>query len=282
MQFLGSFNTFDPIDGYFVRPYDKLLELTDAPTENNDEKSLIFDSMAARARAVLVNRTSGEISEILSAINWLLSTAYEDESAANDDPDDLELRAFVKRELQVDISQGFYTPASLLKTISPVINVEGVEQFSNATWKECFAVIALATLGDIHRVLGTNGHLPASTVALAAEAMEALALAEGPARSPDELDQPLRKQISLRNQQSAITGHAAVNAWKEKFCNWVANEHIPSLHEQVLNRRAAAKLFIATHIAPALREGKLLELEGKHLDRIFADSLTNHPRFKDL
>jgi hypothetical protein len=282
MQFIGSFTTFHPIGGYFVVPYSNLLQSTVNTGTNNNNWPLIFDWMAGRAQTIIQGRTRTEIDNALATINYVLYLATEKIAGINDPTD--RIPQIVGNLLNSDsISSEVFTPARLLKSQIPEFDIGNDEQFPNAKWSEYFAILTLAILGDIHRFYRLDGKISGATIGLAAEAMEALAIAEWPAILQPEINRPIQEQIRIRNQKSAIQGHAVRNEWKAKFWDWLEAEYISTLQGKPLNRRAAARKFYAAHVAPVLKKTKVPELENEEkVVRVLADSLARNPRFPNL
>lgn len=282
MQFIGSFTTFDPINGYFVGSNDKLLKSTAAIAKNNASWPLILDWMAGRAQTIVHGRARQEIDNALATINYVFYLATE-KIAGKDDSTDPIQQIVGKLSVSDSISSEVFTPARLLKSQVPAFDITNDKHFVNAKWSEYFAVLALAILGDIHRFYHLEREISGAMIGLAAEAMEALGMAEWPAILQPELDQPIQKKISVRNRKNAIKGHATRNELKAKFWDWLQAECVPTLEGKRLNHREAARKFIAAHVGPILKVKKIPELEDREkLVRVLADSLTGNARFPNL
>jgi hypothetical protein len=282
MQFVGSFTTFHPIGGYFVVPYSNLLKSTVSTGTNSINWPLIFDWMAGRAQTIIQGRTQTEIDNALATINYVLYLATEKIAGINDPTDRISQN--VGKLLKSDSnSSDVFTPGRLLKSQVPEFDIGNDERFPNAKWSEYFAVLTLAILGDIHRFYHQERELSGAMIGLAAEAMEALAIAEWPSILKPEIDQPIQEQIRIRNQKSAIQGHAVRNEWKARFWNWLETDYISTLQGKPFNRRAAARKYYAAHVAPVLKRTKIQELENENkFVRVLADSLVRNPRFPNL
>jgi hypothetical protein len=286
MQFVGSFTTFNPVSGYFVVPYVNLLKshvAVSANTAINDKSNtqlpLILDWMAGRAQKRVHGRPVTQIARALDRINYILHLAINRSSERSAPANLIERIADEISVIDEDVAKDLYTPARLLKSQIPSIDIANDPHFPNANWDGYFAVLTLAILGNIHRLMTEERELSAATVALAAEAMEALTLAENPTLFAREFDQSLQKRICLRNQRNAIEGHAVLNAWKERFREWVMAEYLPHLNRKRPNRHEAARQFKAQVIDPALRKRKIPALESRrNLVRVLADSLTSDLR----
>lgn len=287
MQFVNSFSTFNPISGYFVAPYSELSKSRIGdPNRPKMEVPLILDWIAGRAQKIVQKRRIEEIENALNAINYLLYLAANKNVKSappsnSNDPIERAVHATLKWDA---ISIDFYTPARLLNSQVSEFNIDGYVEFPNAEWRELFAVLALAALGDIHRFYPLDGGaISVGTVGLVAEAMEALAFAEVPSLLHPAMDER-RKKRSLQGRANAIKGHAALNERKAAFCEWVLKEHVPRLPPgQRLNKRKAAREYCQTFLDAELRAGRADELKGKEdRVRILAEALATDPRFRDL
>jgi hypothetical protein len=174
-----------------------------------------------------------------------------------------------------------FTPARLLRSQMKNISIGTDELFPKGTWPEYFAVLALAALGELHRL--TEDKINIATVALAAEAMEALTIAESPELVGPMLTGDHRKKVSIQNKRNAIQGHAAINRWKGLFRKWLAEEHLPSLNGRPLNKQEAARLYKDEFIDPLINNGVAPELNDvKDIIRLLVNSLADSPRFSEL
>lgn len=233
--------------------------------------------MAERARKIITGRKRKEINAAINTINYILYLSINKQLPFSVERDLTEQIA--ERHIHALTIENSSTPAQLLKSQIPSFDINKDTQFRNAKWEEYFAILALAALGDIHHFHHMDGEISGASVGLAAESMEALSIAENPSSFTPELNRPIKEQIRIRNQRSAIEGHAVLNEWKQKFADWVKNEHLPKPVAQGkrLNNREAARQFEKL-VVNRLPE-KISELqEAKHLVRIFADSLTGNPR----
>jgi len=282
MQFIGSFRTFDPIDGYFRSEDRSVVVIADHEYYENSSSifPVVLDSMADRAREIIAGRTRDEINAALDTVNFMLYLSVHEILDVDGETTSIErVENGVIAGLIVD---GAYTPAQLLKSQIPLYDITGNDQLRNAKWEEYFAVLALAALGDIHRFRQLDGTLSDASVGWAAQSMEALVIAENPALLVEGQNQLVKEQMRIRNQRSAIRGHAELNEWKQRFREWVGQGYLPNLQGKRPNKRDAARQFKSLVVDPHLENHRVPALENaKDPIRLFADSLANHQSFSD-
>lgn len=280
MQYIGSFNTFNPLSGYFSSPYSELYKSRVNLESDGIHFPLILDWMAGRAQKIIKERELEEIENALNTINYFLYLANEEHIPPIDSTDPIEIH--VHNSIN-HVPKKLNTPARLLSSQLAKICIDDDELFPNAKWEEYFAILALAALGDIHRFHQSDNELFISTIGLAAEAMEALVFAESPEFIEPLLSQSEKKKTSIRNSANAREGHAALNKWKDRFRTWVLEYYVPSLNGKPLVKRKAAKEFINTILDPEIEAGLDPEfVRPEYLNRVLADSLASDPRFKNM
>lgn len=112
---------------------------------------------------------------------------------------------------------------SVLLTQIKDVDISDQDSFPNAKLEKYFAVLALAVIGGLYRTYRADEkEITIATVGLAAEAMEAITIAEAPELAIPTFNTGLKQRISARNSENAIRGHAALNTWKAKFHKWYA------------------------------------------------------------
>ena len=211
---------------------------------------IILGDMVKRARNIVKGRTLEEIEYAVSTINYLLN----------------------KAEYSSEIK--FFGPAQLLLERIKEFDLSNQDSFPKAKWEEYFAILALAAIGELYWCYKEEDEITFATIGLAVEAMEALTIAAASDLAIPELEDGLRKQISLRNRKNAILQHAVVNAWKPKFRDWCYNVYLPSLGNEQPTKRGAARLFKEEFMDPLIKEDQALELADQtDLVRTLADSL---------
>lgn len=281
MQFIGSFSTFNPLTGYFSRPYSDLgksVVRTGSSASDDIQFPLILDWMTGRAQNIIRDRQISEIENALDTINYLFHLA-ELQYTPTIEPNDAIQIAFNSAINRLPIE--LFTPARILNSQVKEYDIGDNKLFRNGHWEEYFAILALAILGDIHRFYQSKEDISVEIAAFAAEAMEALTIAESPGLIAAAMDPAFQKQSS-RNRDNAIQGHAELNALKSLFGLWVTNEYLPNFGDKSANKREAARTFL-TRIASGkvtVDCATILE-EQKDLVRTLADSLTRDPRFKN-
>jgi hypothetical protein len=279
MQFIGSFNTFNPLNGYFSRPYSELTKSVVNLKSDGIHFPLILDWMAGRAQEIIKERNLEEIENALNTINYLFYLVEEENrpKISSNDPIELLVREF-SNPLPIEL----FTPARMLITQVSKFSIDDSELVKNGRWEEYFAILALALLGDIHRFYQSKEDISVEIAAFAAEAMEALTIAESPGLSAPVMDPGLQEQ-SLRNQENAIKGHAELNALKSQFQTWLLKEYLPDMGGKPFIKRDAARVFekrikggeIATECSVDLGAQVVLV-------RTLADSLAKDPRFQNI
>ena len=277
MQFIGSFNTFNPLNGSFSRPYSELTKSIVNSKSDGIHFPLIFDWMAGRAQIIIKERNLEEIENALNTINYLFYLVEKENTPAIDSNNPIEV---IAHSISNQLPKELFTPARMLNAQVSKFPIDDNELFKNGRWEEYFAILALALLGDIHRFYQSKKDISIEIAAFAAEAMEALTIAESPELIAPAMDPGLQEQ-SLRNRENAIKGHAEVNDLKGQFQTWLLNEYITNLGGKPFIKRDAARVF-----EKRIKGGKIVmacsvDLEAQvDLVRTLADSLTRNPRFK--
>ena len=282
MQFIGSFSTFNPLNGYFSCPYSELLKSKVKITKLDNNKihfPLILDWMAGRAQKIIKERKLEEIENALNTINYLFYLIEAENTPTVDSGIPIEL---IHHSISSQLPIELFTPARMLNAQVPIFPIDDNELFKNGRWEEYFAVLALAALGDIHLFYQSDQDISIEIVGLAAEAMEALTFAESPELIAPAMDPGLQEQ-RLRNQENAIEGHAELNALKRHFQSWLLADFNPNLGGKPFIKREAARIFIKRMTSGEITIESSVDLgEQKNLVRTLADSLVRDPRFKEI
>lgn len=279
MQFINSFSTFNPLNGYFSRPYSELHK------SKVDLKSVgmnfppIFDWMAGRAQIVITGRQLEEIENALNTINYMFYLVEEENTPKISSNNPIELFAHAN---SIQLPSELFTPARMLNAQVSKFTIDDNKLFNNGRWEEYFAILALALLGDIHRFFQSKADISIEIACYAAEAMEALTIAESPRLISPAMDPGLQEQ-SLRNQENAIKGHAERNALKSQFQTWLLKEHLLGLRGKPFIKRDAARVFINRIKSGEIGTECSVDLEAQvDLVRTLADSLVKDPRFLNI
>lgn len=261
MQFINPFQQFDPIKGELKGPF-----------------PIILNDMVKRARILIKGRTLDEIEFAVFTINYLLSRPESGADLKDDNKvnvlETVDLDKFISKFLKSQHESMQFSPARVLLNQIKDSNIFDQELFPKAKWEEYFAILALAAIGEMYWIYKKDREITIGTVGLAVEAMEALTIAEAPNLAIPTLDKSLRKEISLKNRESAILQHAELNAWKPKFHDWCDNVLLPRLGDEKPTRRGAARLYKKEVLDPLIEAGKAPGLKDqKDVVRTLAESL---------
>jgi len=178
----------------------------------------------------------------------------------------VEIDQFVNQQVNSLVEK---SPAQILLARITDYDISDQASYPIAKWEEYFAILALAAIGELYWIYKEDKEITATTVGLAAEAMEALTLAEVSLEIP-AIDESLRRKISLQNRKNAIKQHAATNDLKVKFRTWSYREYLSNPGDEKPTRRRAARRYVDKLI----KEGLAPELSDQNdLVRTLAESL---------
>lgn len=221
MQFINPFQEFHPIKGSF-----------------NSNLPIILNFIAERARKIIKDRKTEEISYALSTINYLLL----------DDIDSDVISESIETAGQTlpALAEESLTLAAALMLRMEDLDISNQDLFPAAKQEEYFAILALAALGELNWIYHLIKEVSVATVGLAAEAMEALAVAESLATLEpiQSLDEAVREKISLQNKLAAIKRHSAYNDLKARFIRYYLDDYLPTVEGGNPNRSEAARRFV--------------------------------------
>ena len=265
MQFINPFQQFDPIKG-----------------ELKGRFPIILNDMFERARKIIKSRTLVEINYAVSTINYLLYKAESDSDLKDNNKVSVietgDLNKFINKFVKSQYESMQFSPARVLLNQIKESDLYDQDSFPKAKWEEYFAVLALAAIGEMYWIYKEDPVITIGTVGLAVEAMEAITIAEAPDLAIPTLNKGLKKQISLKNSENAIRGHAALNAWKPDFHIFYKTDYLSGLGDNTPNKREAARLFKKKFMDSKIKAGQAPELEEqKDLLRTLADSLPKNP-----
>ncbi len=258
MQFINPFQDFDPIKGLF-----------------NSNLPFILNFIAERARKIIKDRKIEEISYALSTINYLLVDDI--------DSDVINESIEIADHVLPALAEESLTPATALMLRMDDFDISNQDLFPAAKREEYFAILALAALGELNWIYDLNKEVSVATVGLAAEAMEALAVAESlttlePVQS---LDEAVREKISLQNSLAAIKRHSAYNDLKARFIRYYLEDYLPNLEGREPNKTEAVKRFVRAVVYPeaaADPESPFNDRKLKQIVRTLLDALRDHLR----
>ena len=221
MQFINPFQDFDPVKGSF-----------------NSNLPVILNFIAERARKIIKGRKTEEISYALSTINYLLLDDI--------DSDVIDESLETAGHTPAALAEESLTPAAALMLRMDDFDISNQDLFPAAKPEEYFAILALAALGELNWIYHLNTEVSVATVGLAAEAMEALAVAESlTTREPiQNLENAVREKISVQNREAAIKRHSAYNDLKAQFIQYYIEEYLPTVKGGKPNRSEAARRFV--------------------------------------
>ena len=261
MQFINPFEVFHPIKGSF-----------------NSNLPVILDFIAERARRIIKDRKIEEISYALSTINYLLLDDI-DSDVINES---IEIAGHVLPAL----AEESLTPATALMLRMDDFDISNQDLFPEAKREEYFAILALAALGELNWIYHLNKEVSVATVGLAAEAMEALAVAESltTIEPIQDVEKAVREKISLQNRLAAIKRHSAYNELKARFIQYYLEDYLPTVEGGKPNRSEAARRFVWDIILPEVAddpESPFKNREPEQMIRTLLDALRDYLRSTD-
>ena len=258
MQFINPFQDFDSIKGSF-----------------DSNLPIILNCIAERARTIIGDRKAEEISYALSTINYLLVDDI-DSDVINES---IEIAGHT---LPAHVEESL-TPAAALMLRMDDFDISNQDLFPAAKREEYFAVLALAALGELNWIYHLNKEISVATVGLAAEAMEALAVAESlTTQQPlQNVERAVREKISLQNRLAAIKRHSAYKELKARFIRYYLEDYLSNLEGREPNKTEAAKSFVRDVVcreAAADSESPFNDRKPKQIVRTLLDALRDHLR----
>ena len=261
MQFINPFQEFDPVKGTF-----------------NSNLPVILNFIAERARKIIKDRKTEEISYALSTINYLLL----DDINSDVINESIEIAGHALPAL----AEESLTPAAALMLRMDDFDISNQDLFPAAKPEEYFAILTLAALGELNWIYHLNKEISVDTVALAAESMEALAVAESfTTREPiQDVEKAVREKISLQNRLAAIKRHSAYNELKARFIRNYLDDYLPTVEGGKPNRSEAARRFVHEFSLSesALDPESLIYDRGREqMIRTLLDALRDHLRPTD-
>ncbi len=258
MQFINPFQEFHPIKGSI-----------------NSNLPIILNFIAETARKIIKDRKIEEISYALSTINYLLV----------DDIDSDVINESIETASHAlpALAEESLTPATALMLRMDDFDISNQDLFPAAKREEYFAILALAALGELNWIYHLNKETSLATVGLAAEAMEALAVAESltTPQPIQSLETAVREKISLQNRRAAIKRHSAYNELKARFIRYYLEEYLPNLKGREPNKSEAARRFVQEIVMPeaaADPESPFNDRKPKQIVRTLLDALRDHLR----
>lgn len=247
MQFVRPFKEFDPKKGK--------LNKTIPP---------VIDFYLAKSREILASRTYEEIDFALATVNYLLEGGRELLSAnqkKRNDEIEKNSEAIVDSSIFDEIHKAIlaksdsFTPASYLFSIycSGEIAIENQSNFKDAGWAEYFAVLALASIGELVAASADALH-PAEISSRSGEIAEAIAYANVLSNA-SSLDSTTAKAVlRLSAQQGGISTNQAFNDAKADYLDWFDDNYGLSVPSSEVNFTDAAEYFYSETLEPLIQQ----------------------------
>ena len=163
------------------------------------------------------------------------------------------------------------------------LDISNQDLFPAAKQEEYFAILALAALGELNWIYHLNKEVSVATVGLAAEAMEALAVAESltTQQALQNVETAVREKISLQNRLAAIKRHSAYNELKARFIRYYLDDYLPTVEGGNPNRSEAARRFVdEIFLSESANDPESLtyDREREQMVRTLLDALRDHLR----
>ena len=140
------------------------------------------------------------------------------------------------------------SPQQILLDRIDTIDENDVRALTDAKPGEYFAVLCLATIGELYSRHLETGIRPGLQTDLVAEATESLAIAEGMLGAELMLQDASRRT----GRQGLDRRYAALREIKQRFHAWCLNSYLPRIGGEPFKANEAAECFLLEVIEPSL------------------------------